>query len=103
MAENACEPGAGVRDRRVYAFPQELRCSRNRLLRWRQAYVRGSHTQRVYAVFASGIVQEAEAAGNKRMPVRKPARDESGTLGCRIDGGQNGGVQMANAGAGGAI
>ena len=44
--------------------PEELRCTRDRLLRWRQADVRRVHAERVYASIAGGVVQEGQTAGN---------------------------------------
>jgi hypothetical protein len=45
-----------------------------------------------------GAVQEAQAAGNRGMPVRQSAGEESRALGRWAHGGQNGGMQVAQAG-----
>jgi hypothetical protein len=49
MAEEAGQPGAGTGYRQLHARKQELRRTGHRLLRERQADVRGAHAERVRA------------------------------------------------------
>jgi len=57
------------------------------------------HTERIPAIITRAIIQKDEATGNRGVPVREPAREESGALGRRTDGGKNDGVPVAQAAA----
>ena len=71
--EDARQPGTGVRDRRLHAGDQDLRCAHLRLLRGQEADLRRAHTQRFHAGESRAAVQEVPWAGDQGMPVREPA------------------------------
>jgi ATP dependent DNA ligase domain len=82
---------------------QELRRACHRLLRRAQPYLCRAHAERVYPGVARGVVQETSAAGNEGVPVRQPAGEEGRPMGSGVDGGEDGGMPVAETGAGGAV
>ena len=76
VAENACQPRPGIRHRRLYALTEELRCAGHWLLRRIEAHVRSTHAERVHTSVTRRAFQEAQAAGDLRVPFREPAGEE---------------------------
>jgi bifunctional non-homologous end joining protein LigD len=66
LAENAGEPGAEIRDRRLYAERPEFRRAHYRILRKRETVLRRPHTKRLHA---------SAAGGTHKAPSRPADRD----------------------------
>src|SRR5262249_18030704 len=77
LAEDAGQPGAGVRDRRIHAFAQELRCARVRLLRPRQIDVRRPHAQRVQSGVAREALPALQGSGHGALSFYESARGQA--------------------------
>ena len=74
-----------------------------RVLRGRPADLRRADAQRVHAGRARAVDEEVPRAGNEGVPVRESARGEERPVGSRADEGEDEGLPLAEAGAGGAV
>src|SRR5205823_5015775 len=81
MAEDADQPGPGVRHWRLHPQREELRRAHLRLLRRRPARVRGKNPERLHANCPAAIVQAVPRAGDAEVSVREPAGEEAGEVG----------------------
>ena len=100
LAENACQPRAGVRDWRLHGRDEDVRRARLRILRRRPSHLRRTHPKRIHAGRAGAAVQEIPRAGNQGLPVRESSRSEERPMGCGPDGSEDEGLSVAEAGAG---
>ncbi len=82
--------GTGTGHRGLHAIVQELRRAGYRVLSGREADVCRANTERIHAGVAGGTVQEAQAARDRRMPVREPAGEEGRAVGSRAHGIEDG-------------
>src|SRR5438093_2554638 len=69
VGEDACQPWSGIRDRRLHARNQDVRCAGVWVLRRRQADLRCKNAQRVYAGHACAVVPEVQGTRDQRVPV----------------------------------
>jgi hypothetical protein len=58
-----------------------------------------AYAERFHAGIAGGIIQETEASGNRGMSFSQPAGEKGRSLGYWTDGGEDGGMPVAEAGA----
>src|SRR6516162_9301851 len=99
MAEDARQPVARIRYRRLHALRQELRRADFRVLRRRQIDLRGEDPQWFYAFIAGEPVQAVHGVGDRRVPVREPSGSRKRAVGAEAYRGENESVPMAETGA----
>jgi ATP dependent DNA ligase domain len=96
-------PAAGLRNRRVHAQSEELRCVDLRLLRKRQAHIRRTDAEWVHACTPSYPVPALAGITDREVSIRQPAQNENRAMGPRINRDKDEGVPLVKAGAGRAI